>query len=272
MKKIMFVLILILINNFVFSQSDAMQFLSMGFNAVEDYRGDTSYYFYGYDEYSEALINFYIGLSTEKPGTFYPNGNIIHGFPPSEYRSYSGQNNSVGYYWYIPTQGTYGEEHKFENGRLVYWALTEMWNEFEGGPYIATEKIEQNAQGIIIYNSDGIRIRRYYNASKTEVLDQFLTKYLELICTINELVNESGLEHDLIITILQGRTARELAIFRNCLFAIKGYRFANSTWTEFFNKHLKNYKAQHSNAEVAAMFTENEKWLLDIVLQFEKRR
>jgi len=272
MKKTILVFIFIMINNFAFSQSDAIKFLSMGFNAVNDYKGNTSYYFYGYDEYSEALINYYIGLSTGKPGTFYPNGDIINGFPPSEYSRYNGQNNSIGYYWHIPAQGTYGEEHKIENGKLEYWALTEMWNEFEGGPYLTAWKIEQNDQGITIYNSDGIRIRRYYNVSKTEVLDQFLLKYVELICTINELVNKNGQGHDLIIPVLQGRTARELAIFRNCLFAIKGYRFTNPSWAEFFTKYLKNYKAQYSNAEVLAMFTENENWLLDLVLQYEKRR
>jgi hypothetical protein len=82
---------------------------------------------------------------------------------------------------------------------------------------------------------------------------------------VNELYNK-------IIPIIGGRTARELAIFRNCLYAIKGYKFANSTWTDFFNDYLAGYIGQFSNDKVTEMFTDNEKWLLNLVIQHENGR
>jgi hypothetical protein len=259
-------------NQFVFSQSDVMQFFSMGFNARANSSGDTAYYFYGYEGYSEAFVfDTQIRLSTGEPRTFYPNGLITYGFPPYEYIRYSGQNNSIGYENILPTIGYYGEEHKFENDKLVYWALTN-----EKRPYTTLERIEQSDQRIIIYVLNGKQgfHYRYYNISRTELLDQFLKRYVELICIINKMVNDNSQDYvyDLIIPVLQGRTARELAILRNCLFAIKGYKFSNSTWIEFFNKYLESYRPQYSNAEVIAMFTNNEKWLLDLVIQYENRR
>jgi predicted PolB exonuclease-like 3'-5' exonuclease len=174
----------------------------------------------------------------------------------------------------VPTTGFMGEEHKFENGRLVYWAGTD-----ERQPYTKLERIEHNNQGITVYLSltrrDYDFQRRYYNISRTELLDKFLEKYVELICTVNDMINGYRNVNELnsfVTPLLQGRTIRELAIFRNCLYAIKGYKFANSTWTDFFNKYLNNYRAQFSNAEVTAMFTNNEKLLLDLIIQYESRK
>jgi hypothetical protein len=271
MKKIIFAFIFIMMNQFVFSQSEAMRFLSMGFNACSRIEGEINYYFYGYDDYSEALIfSTHIRLSTGEPGGFFPNGLIEYGFGSYKYRRYNGQNNSIGYEHIVPTIGDYGEEHKFENGKLVYWALTADGRR----PYTVLEKIEQNAQAITIYAKNGDRsIReRYYNISRTKLLDIFLEKYVELIYKVNEMVNEDNDNKEYIMPLLQGRTSRELTIFRNCLYAIKGYKFANSTWTEFFNKYLNGYNGRYTNDEVTSMFTNNEKWLLDLIIQYENKR
>jgi hypothetical protein len=278
MKKIIFLFSFSMINQFLFSQSEIMQFLSMGFNAESRSGSHTShnrtvYYFYGYEDYSEAFIfGTFIRLSTGTSGTFYPNGSITNRFPPYRYRHYNGQNNSTGYESVVPTIGYYGEEHRFENDRLLYWALTE-----ERRPYTTLERIEQNNQSITIYANDsgGNFQTRYYNIPKTELLDLFLRKYVELICTVNEMINEYNDVnelYDLIIPLLQGRTARELAIFRNCLFAIKGYRFATQTWIDFFYKHLDGYDGRYTNNEIMAMFTDNEKWLLELIIRYENKR
>jgi hypothetical protein len=290
MKKIIFVFIFTMMNQFVFSQSEAMQFLSMGFNAQLDFRGDTNYYFYVYDDYSEALIfDTFIELSTGKPGGFFPNGLIEYGFGSYEYRRYNDQNNSIGYYWYVPTQGTYGREYKFENGKLVYWAQGEGLG-FGGTPDVILKRAEQNNQSLTIYYnevSDDNKnySQRYYNISRTELLDIFLKKYVELILdcikmmeyeNLKNLTLSSSINLDTseisrlpVTQTLRGRTARELAIFRNCLFAMKGYKFSNSTWTEFFSKYLDDYNGQYTNDEVTAMFTYNERWVLDLIIQFE---
>jgi hypothetical protein len=284
MKKILFVLILTILSQFAFSQSEVMKFLSMGFNVRVPSRGDASYFFYGYEDYSEALfINDNIELSTSIPGTFYPQGYVCHGFSPYDYRRYNGQNNSIGYEHDVPASGTYGEEYRFENGKLVYWA--------SGGARVPTsiaEKIEQDNQSITIsfsfIYSEGIFQYKYYNIPRTELLDLFLKKYVELIVDIDDLltgkIESSRLEErfndyffsEFVSALLGGRTSRELAIFRNCLYAIKGNKFTSSAWTDFFNKYLNNYKAQFSNAEVTAMLTDNEKRLLDLIMQYENRR
>jgi hypothetical protein len=252
----------------------------MGFNAQSHSSGGrVDYYFYGYSDYSEALVNDnFIELSTGKPGTFYPNGNVRHGFFPYDYRRYNGQNNSIGYEYDIPTQGPFGYEHKFENGKLVYWAWTDPRK-----PISFSNRIEHNSQNIIIYFDSG-SYYRYYNIPRTELLDIFLKKYVEMICEINELINGNKSSSQLggrfneyffdefVSALLSGRTSRELAIFRNCLYAIKGYKFSNSSWTDFFNKYLVGYTAKYSNAEVTAMFDNNEKRLLDLIIQYESRR
>jgi hypothetical protein len=164
------------------------------------------------------------------------------------------------------------EEHKIENGRLVYWAITE-----DNIPYGTSERIEQNNQRIIIdinFRSGGKFQVMYYNVPRNEVLDLFLKNYLKLIVEANEMVNNHNIDENqrYITPLLQGRTARELAIFRNCLYAIKGYRFSNSSWTDFFNKYLDGYNGLYTNDEVMAMFTENEQWLLNLIIQYENRR
>jgi hypothetical protein len=273
MKKIMFLFIFSIINQFVFSQSEAMRFFTMGFNARNYFRGTgTVYFLYGHEDYSEAFVfENSLELSTGN-SSFYPVGRLNYLFPPNTQMPYNGQNNSIGYQWVSPGVGYVGEEHKIENGRLVYWAVTEGCM-----PYGTSERIEQNNQRILIdlnFNSGGNIQVMYYNVSMNEVLDLFLKNYIKLIIQANEMVNDHNINEnqEYITPLLQGRTTRELAIFRNCLYAIKGYKFTNSTWTEFFNKYLHGYNARYSNDEVMALFTENEKWLLNLIIQYENRR
>jgi hypothetical protein len=275
-------------NQSVFSQSEVMRFLSMGFNAMDELRFNnatyTTYYFYGYNQYSEAIIDGGVSLSIDEPGVFYPNGPRLE-FTPNKYTRYTGKNNSIGYFWHVFIQGSTGMEYKFENGKLVYWARgKDYWGEgleFKWDQYTILRKIEQNNQSITVYytlsGNDKISSDRYYNISKTELLDIFLKRYTELINDINENLQEyiDNFRNDFeenILLLIKGRTSRELAIFRNCLYAIKGYKFANPAWTEFFNKYLDGYNGRYTNDEVTTMFTENEKWLLDLIIQHENRR
>jgi hypothetical protein len=282
MKRTFFIFILAMMNSFLYSQSDAIKFISMGFNAKQDYRRDLVYYFYGFNDYSEAIIfDDHIRLSTKTPGGFYPNGDISYGFSPYTYNRYNGKNNSIGYYWHIPTQGSYAMEYKFENGKLVYWVRGEGL-QYEREPYTKVEKIEQNNQSITIYYmEDGRKYsEKYFNISKSELLDIFHKNYVKIICEIIDIGNTNkkysyNFEdnfNEYISLLISSRTKQELAIFRNCLYAIKGYKFSNSTWTSFFNKYLEKYNGRYTNDEVKIMFTENEKWLLDLIIKYENGR
>jgi hypothetical protein len=291
MKKTIFILFFTLVNQFAFSQSEVMQFLSMGFNTSQSAGGYITHYFYGYNDYSEAFVYSYgVALSTENLGTFYPTVDVKYGFSPSKHRLYTGQNNSVGCSWYVPTQGSYELEYKFENGKLVYWA---SGSGLEWGipPSYTLERVEQNKQIITIYYSSHsysedaniidsrIFSEKRYNISRTELLELFLRKYVELICEIIDIGNTNrryggNFEdnfNEYISALIKGRTLRELAIFRNCIYAIKGYRFTNSTWTEFFNKYLNGYNSRYTNDELMATFTENEKWLLNLIKESENQ-
>jgi len=95
--------------------------------------------------------------------------------------------------------------------------------------------------------------------------------YVQLIVHANEIVNSHDIDEyqEYVTSLLAERTPRELAIFRNCLYAIKGYKFANAEWTDFFSQYLEGYNGQYSNDAVTAMFTKNEKWLLDLVARYE---
>lgn len=247
-----------------------MRFFTLGFNARDFFRGTgTVYFLYGQKDYSEAMVyKNYIELSVGY-SSFYPVGGLDGHYPRINYNGHNGQNNS-GYQWVSPGIGYVGEEHKIENGKLVYWAMKE-----DDIPYITSENITLINQGMIIDVRDrsGDRFQiMYYNVPQNEVLDLFLKNYLKLIVEANEMVNKHNIEKNKVYMtlLLQGRTARELAIFRNCLYAIKGYQFSSSSWTEFFSKYLDGYNGRYTNDEVVAMFTENEKWLLDLIMWYEK--
>jgi hypothetical protein len=267
MKKILFIFVFLFVNTLLFSQSEAMKYFTMGFNARNYFKGGgTVYFLYGYENYSETIIFENSLLLGDGYNSF---NRLSYSFPEITYFPYNGRNNSTGYRWVSPGVGYVGEERKIENGRLVYWAMTE-----ENIPYFISDRIEQNTQRIIIHIKDHNYQVMYYNVSENEIFDLFYRNYLELIIDAKNMVNNHNADEnqEYFIPFLSGRTSRELALFRNCMYAIKGYRFSSPSWAEFFSKYLKNYNGQYSNDEVLEMFTENELWLLNLVIQFERER
>jgi hypothetical protein len=277
------------IRGFEFLQSQAIRFLSMGYNARQDSGGNTYYYLYGYEDYSEALVfSDSVALITEataKYSSFYPQGRSIgYCLPAYTYIVDGDPDRFISIEWGIPTTGGWVSElHEYENGRLVYWAT-----EYDRSLSAESVSIQQNTESILIdyIIKDGrVFQEKFYNISQDELLDIFLKNYIGLICEIDDLLNgkivswtmgedfvEGYFFDGAASYLFRGRTSRELAIFRNCLYAIKGYRFASSSWTEFFDKYLPNYNAQYSNAEVTTMFTDNEMRLLDLIIEYETRR
>jgi hypothetical protein len=262
--------------------SDVMKFLSMGFNTKDEVINTqddeivyyTNYYFYGYKDYSEALINENsISLSTGEPGAFYPYALLGHNLGPIVYERYNtGTQSVVGYIHYAYATGFFIEEHEEIDGKLVYWALKDTFEIF-----FSSDNIEQKEDEIIVHlNGESVIYQyRYYNISQKELLDIFLNRYLDFICNVNKFILNENIDtdklDDVLIPLLQGRTARELEIFRNCLFAKKGLKFQTQIWTDFFNEYLNGYNGKYTNEEVMAMFTNNEKYLLDLIKKYENR-
>lgn len=81
--------------------------------------------------------------------------------------------------------------------------------------------------------------------------------------------NTASQNNNSITIFLEGRTKEELSIFRNYLFAMKGYKFQTQTWIDLFEKHISGYVGQYSNSEVMEMFTDDEKWLLELIIKYE---
>lgn len=275
MKKIIFSCFLLFINMQLFPQ--VTQFLSMGFNTFYDpFFDKPTYYFYGYDDYSDAMIDHrgVLLLSTDRVGLYMPSP--IFTPLPETYKQYNGQKGSIGYSAFLGASDDQGLEYIFENGKLTYWSKSLNFR-----TYTIVKKIEQTGNRIIIYasTSSGERKYEYYNIPRMELLDKYLKCYVgaiyaivnnndyEYYCNISDHSEESDIRR-----ILAGRTKRELAIFRNCLFAIKGLKFQTQTWTDFFSIYLNNYNGIYSNDEVMKMFTNDEKWLLDLIIQYENSR
>jgi hypothetical protein len=288
MKKIMFIVIFSIMSQFAFSQSEAIKFLSMGFNASESFDASGAsegkeYFFYGYDDYSEAMIySTFARFSTKEEGCFFPQALIDYRLSDCGYHSYQGYY-GIGYMGSFATGIKHGLEYKFEGKKLVYWALS---GEDDYGNYkthTILDNIFQNTNSITINirNAWGVTGKfKYYNIPKKELLDLFLNKYIELVCYyINEVAGyEYKIFDDFLYDInenyyikifLGGRTSKELAIFRNTLFALKGYKFSTKSWTDFYNKYLAGYNGRYTNNEVMAMLNEREKWLLDLILEYE---
>jgi hypothetical protein len=100
------------------SQSDAIRFLSMGFNTELWNKFYATHYFYGYDDYSEAIIwinSFVSGLqlSMKNNNTFYPIDSRYFNKPPTEYKPYFGRNESIGYL-YTHQNGPHAYEIKYK--------------------------------------------------------------------------------------------------------------------------------------------------------------
>jgi hypothetical protein len=256
--------------------SEVIQFLSMGFNTME-WNNHNIYYFYGYEDYSEAIIspnmlNSGMELSTVMSSNFHPNFGLEYSL--GEYIRHHGKNDNIEYRRYKQANsGYYARVCTFENDRLVYWTTT--YSKTNGGKpvtHLVSKRIEQNSQGIKIYytRSGALDCDSYYNISRTELLDIFLKGYVQLICEIVDKINENNKFDENFFALIKGRTPQELAIFRNCLYAIKGSEFMDSTWEEFFYKYLEGYKAEYPENEVAAMFSESEEWLLRLISRYEK--
>ena len=278
MKK-MIIPMLLFVNIQLFPQ--ITESLSMGYNSFfRAGNNEIIYYFYGYEGYSEAILfPRSIDFETSISGWYYSfdsQGELV------QYSQYQGANNSIGFFR-SRTNGpgrSHPFEYKFEDNRLIYWKSP-------SGHSYSKYEIEQHSDRIIIhaYLLNTIRQYRYFNISRIELLDMYLRRFVEIICKFLEvaqeiIINENGPAEPFIYRMnktyqirdfFDGRTARELAIFRNSLFARKGYKFTSQSWIDFFNKYLDGYNGRYTNDEIMAMLNEQERWLLDLIIEYEKK-
>ncbi|MDR1212159.1 MAG: YARHG domain-containing protein [Spirochaetaceae bacterium] len=122
----------------------------------------------------------------------------------------------------------------------------------------------------------------FYNSDPLFVVEIFLHRYTELCKTLLQADKNNYLrtykedyernnEASYIIRFLRCGTAEELAILRNCIFAKYGYNFQTRKWLDFFNTYYaSNYRGALTNSEVLALLTEEERWLLNLILQYER--
>jgi hypothetical protein len=146
----------------------------------------------------------------------------------------------------------------------------------------------------IIYNSNGLNVNfdsfliKLYNIPEAELIDIFLKEYVkdifELLLdnkNLNRIKNDynsnryneilSGNYND-ILRLLPFLKKQELAIIRNCIYAKYRFSFQTPYWRDFFQKYyISNYNGTNNNAKVIEQLSDNEKWLLELIIEYEKR-
>lgn len=245
----------------------------------------TQHYFFGFDGYSNAILSESEYYEREK------REDIVHW----TLRLFSRNGNR-----YITFGGGRSENinnveeakinYKMSNGRVTYWSEGRSEN-----ARVSTEiKYRQNNEIHIVtfLPSDGTmppNLFCYKNIPKEELLGKYLKLYLDGIDYIldkkwetrikgfaywtNENILEKKYDNDAsIIESLNGRTARELAIFRNYIYARHNYKFNSDEWNTFFRTYYKDdYNGTKTNDEILNTLTEHEKHILELVIEQERR-
>jgi hypothetical protein len=269
-KNIFFMVIVLGINFSVFGQY--FDYVSLGYNTREyiysNGERDIYYYMINQTEYSKmAIYPFWNSdLMFEENRDFMIDGirqnYVIVDYFEAIRSPYSFLRVNEGYYFQGQTQ-----IWRANNGRLVYVEI-----DYDGDKTYAS-RIEYSNNELMVYLDNGTIIK-YYNIPQEQLVDKYLTLFIRHINNILNGVDRYRQNRDYeehLMKLLSILRPRELAIFRNFLYAVKGYRFATQSWTDLFNRYLTGYNGRYSNDEVMAMFTANERWLLDLIIQYERR-
>jgi hypothetical protein len=293
LKKVIICLFLIFIGVFNYAQTsnndNIMSHLSINnqYNTLTHGQGNfewyspysnTQHYFFGFDGYSNAILSesdYYVRESRET---------LVHWtlrlFSRNRYVTFGGG---------VPENINGIEDTRIKyrfSGRLIHWEGT------------ARESIEigyrnNNEIHIVTRNpTDGTmppNLFCYINIPREELLGKYLKLYLEGIDYIldkkwltrvkgvafytDRNILEKRYDNDaLIVEGLNGRTARELAIFRNYIYARHNYRFRSDEWNIFFRTYYKvNYNGSRTNDEVMNTLTDHEKRVLELVIEQERK-
>jgi hypothetical protein len=246
----------------------------------------TQHYFFGFEDYSNAILSeseYYARESREE---------LIHwtlrlySKNGDRYITFGGANpeniNNI-------EDGRYN--YSMSNGRLIDWKSN--W-EVEYARVSKEIVYGQNNEIHIVtwLPSDGTmppNLFSYINISQEELLGKYLRLYLDGIDYILDKKWETRIkgiafwtdrkkkkkkyDNDAVIMeSLNGLTARELAIFRNYIYARHNYRFRSDDWNEFFGTYYKDaYNGSRTNEDVLDILTDHEKHILELVIEQEER-
>jgi hypothetical protein len=276
---------------------EIMSYLSIGnqYNTLTQGQGNlewyypysyTQHYFFGFEGYSNAILSeseYYARESRKE---------LIHW----TLRLYSKNGDR-----YITFGGAdpeninkiedAGYNYSMSNGRLIDWKSG--W-EIEYARVSDEIVYGQNNEIHIVtwLPSDGTmppNLFSYINISRKELFRKYLRLYLDGIDYIldkkwetrikgfafwtDRNILEKKYDNDAVIMeSLKGLTARELAIFRNYIYARHNYRFRSDDWNEFFRTYYKDdYNGTRTNDEVLDILTDHEKHILELVIEQERR-
>lgn len=298
-KCVIVALFLISICGEIFSQSDSLFHRTIGygyntFSIEYQIRGSGAfpiYYFFGFDDYSEAIMwensgdyphwvvkNFWtLQIGTRNSNQFITFGGGYPGIDANGFKPYY--------------------EYQLQNDRIVDFNIISV---YDGNISRESYNIESNVDKIIISTrdiSDGTMPPRFYifsNTPREELLRIYLMNYLNGIdyildkqwvernrgisikdtqgySRINVIENEYSIENT--NRILRNLTKRELSIFRNYMYARHNYAFRTATWNNFFIEYFsQNYNGTRTNDEVMTLMTEYEKTILNMVIEIENQK
>jgi hypothetical protein len=259
-KYILFVITFIVLTSSVFGQY--FDYVSLGYNTTETIRDNGEinihYYLTKNTDYSKMAIYPWGGedLMFEENINDYIYIRYFEGI-----RSfYSYRKLNEGYY----SMGL-SQIRRIINGKLVYVELD------SDGEKTFASKIEYTETDLTVYLDNGFKTR-YYNIPENQLLDKFLTLFVKnVFYIIDNISNYRSNYEDDILSLLRNLKQKELAIFRNCLFAKHQYTFQQPIWKEFIIKYYNNsYHGIYSNSEVIDRFNDNERWLLNLIQQYER--
>ena len=287
-----------------------LDFLSLGYNTLitkinnEEYR-DTFININGYSQYT-IRSHTYRGETNHGLTFLYESEldrcfelGLFGYFNPEQYnRNYyekkttdTGIKQFVEYSYYIG----YGiseistKTYRFNNEGFI----ENITEHHDAGYWNTSERIVPEDNGIMLYFRNAGETRKYYNIQEKEQLDFFLNIFvknifqmlnfrfvggnnrgrnqLDIYRTDYENLRNSMEYKPVIVDILENMTKRELAIIRNSLYANKNYNFRAEEWRTFFqNYYNSNYRGFLAEQDVLNTFSDNEKWLLNLILEFER--
>lgn len=237
---------------------------------------NTKYYFFGFNGYSNAIIN-----ENGVENTVLKD--VQYGWWTLRLTTSTGNQ-------YITFGGGDPENiNSIEDTHIVYNMVNGKLNHWEYYDRVSSDVVytKNNEINIVSWDtSDGSmppHLHCYINTPQEELLKLYLKLYLEGIDYILDREWETRIKYKwyeyrliekrydndtAILESLNGRTARELAIFRNYIFARHNYRFSSDEWNAFFRTYYKNdYNGTRTNADVMNILTEHEKYVLDLVVK-----
>jgi hypothetical protein len=256
-----------------------LDYLSVGYNTteLESIEGRSvvmSNYLLNNANYSKIWIYYYSG-STEPSALLFE---IVEGRSIVQVPFGLTQiHHEVPFIYYREREG-YSRDEFTEIWRTVDGRLTYAeWVYSDGRRFIARSINYDGNKITVIMNS--AFTKRFYNIPENDLLDIFLMKYVQ---DVFEILNENNLvairndyntnRYNNVLRLLPFLKRQELAIIRNCIFAKYRYSFQTPNWRNFFTKYyIENYNGIYTNAQVMTQLSDNERWFLDLIIEYERR-